>query len=445
MHHYIQKNISLSITFCVFFWTTLNGHGFGPRTLIQLSNGSQKCIYSICLDSIHKQISVASYDGHNSTSIDKPLKIGKKSKANCHIILGFDDECDADIVCTPIQEFYIPGNQSWTSAYMLKIGDALLTKDMTTKIVQHKRFIPNSIKIYMIEVDDSHTFFVGKYGVLTHNIFLPLAASLGFSVPFGSVATGTAGSFFGPIGLVGGVIFGGIVSVAIKALYENHIHSYKTPAYNTTYIENYCHNMVIPNDDNISLQSDGCFIPQSIDEIARIIPIEYQLPEIPVGCIAIEVKTLHDNDTHIYDESSEIESIKTKGCFDQNNQIERSLIHKQEKTTEHETAKIRYREKARNWDEFEKKTLMGQQHGKYFVHTGKRNPKDNSPIRQLIKDIPNTEMFKKGYLFAIDKLHGDHFEVWKDKKWIGVANFDGSRNEKKTTVITDKHQRRLPY
>ena len=79
------------------------------------------------------------------------------------------------------------------------------------------------------------------------------------------------------------------------------------------------------------------------------------------------------------------------------------------------------------------------------MHTGKRNPKDNSPIRELTEDIPDTEMLKEGYLFALDKFHeGDHFEVWnKRKKWIGVANMDGSKNEKKTAAVTDKNKRKL--
>lgn len=54
-------------------------------------------------------------------------------------------------------------------------------------------------------------------------------------------------------------------------------------------------------------------------------------------------------------------------------------------------------------------------------------------------------MFKKDHYYALDRFHdGDHFEVW-DKKgnWIGVANLDGSKNEKKTNAEKDKPSRSI--
>lgn len=332
---------------------------------------------------------------------------------------------------------------------MLKLGDTLLSKDMITKPITHKSFVPKPLKIYMLEVEDLHTFFVGKGSILTHNIFLPIAANLGLSIPFGSVATSTAGSFFGPIGMVGGFVLGGVISIAIKAIYENHIHRYKTPKYNIDWIASYCNTIDIDHENNVPIQPAGCFIPNSAENIiyAHTIPIEYPLPQTPVGCIEIGLHNHKNEIIHSYDKHNEAQNIKNEGCFEPSEQNEKIIFNKQEKTTESENVKTRYQgEKARNWDEFGKDCFIGQKYGKKFIHTGKYNPKDGSPIRKLIENIPDTEMFKKGYHFALDRFHeGDHFEVWdKNGKWIGVANLDGSKNEKKTNAEKDKNSRHLP-
>lgn len=79
------------------------------------------------------------------------------------------------------------------------------------------------------------------------------------------------------------------------------------------------------------------------------------------------------------------------------------------------------------------------------MHTEKQNIENDSPIRGLIEDIPDTEMFKKGYLFAFDILQEDCFDVWNNReRWIGVSNLDGSKNHKKTNTVADKRRRNLP-
>ena len=287
---------------------------------------------------------------------------------------------------------------------------------------------------------------MGKHSILTHNIILPMAASLGFTIPFGSVATGAAGSFFGPIGLIGGMVVGGIVSIVVKAMYENRILKYKTPEYNIGSIKAYCHNATYCNKEiNSTIKPGGCFVPDYKADTTHIIPIENPLPQTVIGCIEIGI-IQEDQVAKGCSRNEELEKTTNDGCFQPTERDRQSLFNAHEKVPAIENPKVRYQGPyAHSWSEFENNCPIGQKYGKEFIPTGKQNPKDGSPIKQLSKDIPNTEMFKKNRFFAPDRFHGDHFEVWdKKEKWIGVANLDGSKNEKKTNAVTDKHRRNLP-
>lgn len=416
------------------------GHGFGADTLIQLDNGQQIPIRTVCLHALRNKVSVSSYDMHKSCCINQSVVTVMQSTTNCSIQLGFDSQLNYanDIICTPTQEFYVPVLAKWIPAYKLNPGDCLLTKDMTTKKVMHKKFIPKNLKIYMLEVQKSHTFFVGKYSVLTHNIFLPLAANLGFVVPFGSVAMGAAGSFFGPVGLVGGIVFGGIIGVAIKAIHKNKIPKYDALNFNITFINNSCHDVSFQNP---TATSPGCLIIQDSIDASCYYPIENPLTETPTGCIEIEVNVLSDQVVSGCYETREQEGISDNRCFQQIEESEQLSFYSQNEIDESDKSNVRNQiPTARNWKEFEENCPMGQLHGKKFVHTGKQNPKDGSPIRRLGEDISNTEMFKEDYYYALDRFHdGDHFEVWdKRGNWIGVANLDGTKNEKKSNAVKDK-------
>ncbi|HLC06778.1 MAG TPA: polymorphic toxin-type HINT domain-containing protein [Candidatus Babeliales bacterium] len=430
----------------LFFHSITHGHGFGSNTPIQLGSGSWQTIHTICLRALHDTISVASYDIHTFCNANQYVITGRRSKSNCYIRLGFDvgfnDTSHDDIICTPMQEFYIPATHQWIPAYLLKPGDALLTKNMIAKPITYKKFVPQPLRIYTLEIQESHAFFVGKYSILTHNIILPIAASLGFTIPFGSVATGAVGSFFGPIGLMGGVVLGGIISIAAKAIYENRILSYKTPVYNIASIKAYCHHKEI----NSTIKPTGCFIPDHAANTTyiHVTPIENPLPQTAIGCIQIGV--MQENQVAKgCNKNNELEKTNSNGCFQPAEYNNQPLFNTQDKASVTENNKIRYQGPyVRNWKEFEENCLIGQQYGKKFINTGKQNPKDGAPIRQLSEDIPKTEMFKKGYQFAPDRLHGDHFEVWdKNGKWIGVANLDGSKNYTKSNAEKNQPKRKL--
>ena len=75
-----------------------------------------------------------------------------------------------DIVTTPSHPFYV--NQfGWTRAAQLRAGDVLVLSNgeyVVVEFIQHE-ILESPVKVYNLEVDDYHTYFVGDCSVLVHN------------------------------------------------------------------------------------------------------------------------------------------------------------------------------------------------------------------------------------------------------------------------------------
>jgi len=444
MHGIKIKALSfLCLIFFSFLHCSISGHGFASNTLVRLDNESLQAIHAICLRALHKSVLVISYDAGALCTAHQYVKTGRRSKSNCYMRLGFDvgfnDTTQNDIVCTPMQEFYLPQTHQWVPVYTLKVGDALCTKDMATKQITYIQFIEKPLTAYTLEIENTHTFFVGKYSILTHNMLLPLAASIGITIPFGSVATGAIGSFFGSISMIGGIVVGGIVSIAIKAFYENRILRYQIPTYNIAFIKAHRENAIKPV---------GCFnADNATNKIhTQVFPLEDSLPKQQAGCIEIDVAVNTTTTQGCGSRSDESKIKEIKGCFESVEPVDSVSCYSQDKVSANNNDEGRYDgPKARNWKEFETNCPVGQKHGKKFINIGKQNPKDGSPLRKLSEDIPNAEMFKRGWFVALDKFHeGDHMEVWdKDGNWIGVANLDGSKNYQKSNAEKNRNKRNI--
>lgn len=217
---------SLYIVFCLQS-ILLYGHGFGPTTLVKIANGSWRQIEEICQNSIKNKMQIISYDLNASVCSARQVKYAGTSSANCSIKIGFDYSGHDDIICTPEQEFYMPNAKQWVCAYKLRIGDMLLSEGNVCKQITCMQWIKEPIQVYIVEVEDTHNFLVGHYSILTHNMILPYAFNIGISVPFGSVAAGSAGSFFGPIACVGGAVLGGLIGIISKIFHSDRIQKYR--------------------------------------------------------------------------------------------------------------------------------------------------------------------------------------------------------------------------
>ena len=75
-----------------------------------------------------------------------------------------------EIIATPEHPFYTPV-YGWTSAAHLRAGDILVLVNgeyVVVEKVQHE-LLESPVKVYNFQVEDHHTYYVAKCGVLVHN------------------------------------------------------------------------------------------------------------------------------------------------------------------------------------------------------------------------------------------------------------------------------------
>ncbi len=194
----------------------LYGHGLASKTPIKHVSSSRSiaCLYRDAKNKAH----VTTFDfGTHSMRCSRIVKTGK-STSNCFCSISFDTCSAHDLICTPSQAFYDARKLRWVSAIELRSGDTLLAAQGVREVTSIQ-FIVQPLQVFALEVEKTHTFYAGHYQILTHNMFLPtIVCGLGVSFGTGASVGGTAGSFFGPITVVGGVVIGGITACAITML-----------------------------------------------------------------------------------------------------------------------------------------------------------------------------------------------------------------------------------
>ena len=75
-----------------------------------------------------------------------------------------------EIICTNEHPFYSPV-KGWTEACQLRAGDILVSLNgeyVIVEKVQHE-ILESPVKVYNFEVEDFHTYYVGKESILVHN------------------------------------------------------------------------------------------------------------------------------------------------------------------------------------------------------------------------------------------------------------------------------------
>ncbi len=205
---------SLLLTF-VLSDPLMYGHGFGGNTLVRC-NGHWKTIEQIHEWLPKKPTRVKSY--YNShVAVIRGVKSAGSSVTNCYFKIGLAKFFVDEIICTPTQRFWMPKIKKWISAYKLRKGDVLLSDHKKLIPIADIRFVKRPLKVYALEIEGSHNYFVGHHSIITHNMPLPaLAAGLAIAFGEGAVAGGAAGSFFGPVTIVDGIAIGGLCGLSIQ-------------------------------------------------------------------------------------------------------------------------------------------------------------------------------------------------------------------------------------
>ena len=171
----LYRNRSKIIAFLFLFFHILShSHGLSSNQLIHMSDGLQASIKDVVFQ--HKpqnQILVASYDENNHIFTQNKINAAHIFFTQKLYRLTFDD--GETIICTPLQQFLcvVQNSSCWKLAYDLCIGDSLLCRDYEAVQLQHIEVVEHSSEnclAYAISIENTHTFLVGKKGIVTHNV-----------------------------------------------------------------------------------------------------------------------------------------------------------------------------------------------------------------------------------------------------------------------------------
>lgn len=241
--NHFNSYLSLLLLIVITFSFTIMPHGFGEYTLVKTDDGSYFRILGEVVDEVGegRRQYVASYDADSNQQIKKRVTVAGFSETNCYCRLFLGAASSQSLECTPSQLFYRIDDCQWVAAYMLRMGDLLLCNGGQTIEVVDITLINKPLKVYMLEVKDTHTFLVTAHEIVVHNMLVPIATAISFSVPFQSGCGGASlGSILGPVGFVGGVVIGGIIGYLINACIKSTIAAYDLsfePQAITTFIE----------------------------------------------------------------------------------------------------------------------------------------------------------------------------------------------------------------
>jgi hypothetical protein len=192
-----------------FFSNIIFGHGFAEDTAILLCDAkSSVYLYDLCMHG-------------------KPVRAGTAIAPATIRFTYYDEQLKSYnvLTCTPLQEFYLFETNTWIPAYRLQKDDLLFSRHGFCVVDSVENCIGKQA-VYLIEMAATHTFFVGRSGLLTHNMGLSCALNIGLSIPFGVAAGGGIGSFFGPVTIIAGIVVGSAIGIAAQLVCANNLKEY---------------------------------------------------------------------------------------------------------------------------------------------------------------------------------------------------------------------------
>lgn len=196
-------------------------HGFAGHTLVSLQNHQNLLPVKDISSKFFKgqKTTVDTYKEKSKQWKNKSVQAVAHCQSNTFFELDFVNshtKLSETITCSPLQLFYRASDMQWIPAHELQDGDMLLCKDNATTKLKSKKQVSELITLYIIEVKKHHTFAVGHLQILTHNMFIPIVASIGMSVPFDIIfGAGTLGCMFGPVTFCCSVAVAGIATAII--------------------------------------------------------------------------------------------------------------------------------------------------------------------------------------------------------------------------------------
>ncbi len=214
----MNKNSFLTFILAIAFLFTLplkpgldenQDDGFPYWTLVQTDKGDKKLCFLKMSDKL-----ISLVDG--SCAPAEVIKAEISEEIRDLYAVYIEDEV---LLCGGATRFFVIEKNNWVKAIDLRDGDHLVSnKDNKPQQVVCKGCQITCVGhlLYRMQIDNpTHCYFVGENAVLVHN-YLP-AVIFNATVAFGegAAAGGSSGSYFGPLGISVGVIFGGILGLGI--------------------------------------------------------------------------------------------------------------------------------------------------------------------------------------------------------------------------------------
>ena len=213
----------------------LYSHGFHKDTIIYCDAGNTIQTLEHITERVkkNKKKYVTSYDQQAHLYVEKRVRAAGFSRVPYHCVLSFNDDPIANVICSPTQHFYRLSDTRWVAAQNLMVGDRLLSKRNGSVRLTNVDFVQQPLPVYTMHVKDTYTFLVGSHGFVAHNVILPVAATIGFGIPFSTGCGSGIGAVFGPVGFIGGILLGAGCGFLVNACYKDRYVEYsvtlKTP------------------------------------------------------------------------------------------------------------------------------------------------------------------------------------------------------------------------
>jgi|GEM_PF-1714449 hypothetical protein len=366
----------------------LQPDGFAERTLVMSQQGLKPIEQFVVGNNV---VVVAAGGQLQPYSITRTMSY----VADSFIKIQVNDVC---ICAAPHQKFYSCDRTDWVNANELKVSEQLLCGSGNVVCVSAVETVHKQQKMHTFTVDTSHVFCVTPYEIMAHNIdpatTIATVATLSVACPPAAVAVavGQAAAFVG-VGCV---------------MYCMHRRAHKH-----------------------DLRHNGCFSPESSNGTSAQVATGcyHPMPDVPLVCDIGAGKEVETAKITPYENPEVVTSV---GCEFPVADAEMPILHHATTKQTDVDAEGRYNGPWYNrTEDWIKDHLFGQKIKKLLQRTD--YIKQGKRAFRVIEKIEGCYGFNKGDYIIIDGLHKDHLEVYgSNKKWKQVANFDGTRNEKKT-------------
>ncbi|MGA9530668.1 MAG: hypothetical protein WBQ73_02145, partial [Candidatus Babeliales bacterium] len=134
--------------------------------------------------------------------------------------LSFDNKQSPSIFCAPSQQFFRSSDQQWIPAHQIVVGDQLQTRNYNHVYVTAINFIQRPLKVYILQIQEPHTFLVGAHALVTHNFAIPELIKLGIGITFDTGCGSGLGLAFDPVYFIGELVLSTLAGLLINRCFN---------------------------------------------------------------------------------------------------------------------------------------------------------------------------------------------------------------------------------